>query len=151
VAAAKAPEPPRRPGAVLAFRSLALFGAVTAAATAPGLSQDGPLSHLYGDWGIEMFEDMRCETNPHRISLSEDGRTVRLAWVNPVDTVDGAAPPTTDYRLDGIEGGRLRLTRADTGERAEMEFHDDGAAYRWRGGNDGAFHDGYRRCALAGG
>jgi hypothetical protein len=151
VAAAKAPEPPRRPGAVLAFRSLAICGAVTAAAAAPGLSQDGPSSHLCGDWRIEMFEDIRCETNPHRNSLSEDGRTVRFAWANPVDTLDGAATPTIDYRLDGIEGDRLRLTRTDTGDRAEMEFEDDGAAYRWRGGNDGAFHDGYRRCALAGG
>jgi hypothetical protein len=158
--AVKAPGPPRIAGAAFSlpggarrrgWRRLACAAALLLVWGGPASALEPPLSWVAGDWGIERFRDMRCETNPHRLILSADGREVVFAWAHPVDTAIGPAPPEITYRIDAVKGARLLLTRTDTGEGAVMEFLEGGAAYRWKGGGDADFHDGYRRCALAGG
>ncbi len=68
---------------------------------------------ISGLYGSATDPSLSCETNPHRLSVTEDMRHLVMAWDRPAPDPRGGTTEERVYSIIGIEGPKLTLRLED--------------------------------------
>jgi|GEM_PF-2989751 len=94
------------------------------------------LLDIQGWFGLEMFDDMSCASNPVRMRVAEGTDRLELRWRTPVTYADGSVSDAVDFRITGIEGGDVTMVRLRDGVPALFRFAGDFQSFDYFEGPD---------------